>query len=96
MFSKCIDCFSGCSTTHNMLLVIIDISSMIMTCIVLKHSMIALGSGRIDKYLRVGIRNVVDTVVVMEFKRSDATHVIANNSTFLPNNCKCYVMYFFF
>jgi hypothetical protein len=77
-----------------MLLGIIDISSMIMTCVFFKHSMITLGSGRIDKYLRVGIRNVVDIVVVVEFKRSDATPIIANNSTFLPNNSKCCVMCF--
>jgi hypothetical protein len=58
--------------------------------------MMALGSGRIDKYLYVGIRNVVDTVVVVEFKRSDATLVIVNNSILLANNCKCCVMYLFF
>ncbi len=79
MFSKCIGCFSGCSTTHNMLLVIIDISSMIMTCVFLKQIMITFGSWRIDKYLHVGIWNVVDSVMVVEFKRSNATPVIANN-----------------
>jgi hypothetical protein len=93
MFSRCIDCFIHCSTSH-MLLIIIDISSMIMTCAFLRCSMTLLNSGRIDKYLHVGIQNAMCTIMAVELKWNVATHVVLNNNTFLPSNWKCYVMYF--
>ncbi len=55
MFSRFIDCFSCFSITHNMLMVIIDVSSMTMTCAFLKCFMILLGSRSMDKYFHVGI-----------------------------------------
>ncbi len=94
MFSRCIDCFNHCSTTHNMLVVIIDILSMIMTCAFFKRSMTTLVSRRIDKYPRVGIWNIVCTVVVVEFKWNVIVHIVANNSTFLSSNYNYFVMYF--
>ncbi len=94
MFSKCIHYFNYCSTTHNMLLVIINISSTIMTCVFLKHFMIFPILGMMDKYLCVGIRNPLCIMVIMEFKWNVATPMVVDSSTFLPNNWKFCVMYF--
>jgi len=93
MFSRCIDCFSHCSTLH-MLLIIIYISSMIMTFAFFRCSMTLLDSGRIKKYLHVGIQNAMHTIMIVELKWNVATHVILNNNIFWPSNWKCYVMYF--
>jgi hypothetical protein len=64
MLSKCIHYFNCCSTTHNMLLVIINISSMIMTCAFLKRSMTFISLGRMEKYLHIGIRNALCIIVI--------------------------------
>jgi hypothetical protein len=93
MFLKCIDCSSRCSTTH-ILLVIIDISSMIMTCVFFRCFMTLLGSKRMDKYFHVGIWNVLCMLMVVGFKQSAITFVITDNSAFFPSNWKCCVMYF--
>jgi hypothetical protein len=69
MFSNCIDWFSHCSTTHNLLLVIIDILLMIMTCLFLRCSMTLLGSWRMDKYLCVKIQNAMCAVVGAQLLR---------------------------
>ncbi len=83
MFSNCIGWFSHCSTTHNLLLVIIDILLMIMTCLFfLRCSMTLLGSWRMDKYLCVKIQNAMCTVIAIEFKQSVITLVVADNSIF--------------
>jgi hypothetical protein len=73
-------------------MVIIDISSMTMTCAFLKCSMILLGSRRMDKYLHVGIWNVVCIVMAVEFKWSAITPMVVHNNAFLPSNWK-HVMY---
>jgi hypothetical protein len=93
LFSRFIDCFSCCSIEHKILMVIIDISSMTMTCAFLKCSMILLGSRRMDKYLHVGIWNVVCIVMAVEFKWSAITPMVVNNNAFLPSNWK-HVIYF--
>jgi len=82
MFSRFIDCFNCCSITHNMLMVIIDVSSMTMTCAFFKCSMILLGSRRMDKYFHVGTWNVVCILMVVEFKWNATTPMVVNNNTF--------------
>jgi hypothetical protein len=93
MFSTCIVCFRCCSIAHNMLLVIIDISSMMMTFVNLSFSMTLWGLGRIDKYPCVGMWNAVYTIIIMVLKQSATTFVIVDNNTFLPCTWKCCVMY---
>lgn len=93
MFSRFIDCFSCCSITHNMLMVIIDVSSITMTCAFLKCSMILLGSRRMDKYFHVETWNVVCILMVVEFKWNATTPMVVNN-TFCPSNWKFCVIYF--
>jgi len=96
MFSRCIDCFSHCSTTHNLLLVIIDILLMIMTCLFLKCSMTLLGSWRMDMYFYVKIQNAMCTVIAIDLKQCVITLVVIdNNSIFLPSNWKFCVVYNF-
>jgi hypothetical protein len=95
MFSRCIDCFSHCSTTHNLLLVIIDILLMIMTCLFLRCSMTLLGSWTMDKYPCVKIQNAMCVVVVIELKQNVITLVVTDNNIFLPSNWKCCVVYNF-
>jgi hypothetical protein len=68
MFLKCIHYFNYSSTTHNMLLVIINISSTIMTHAFLKHFMLFLRLGMLDKYLCVEIQNALCIIVIMELK----------------------------
>lgn len=93
MFSRFIDWFSCCSITHNMLMVIIDVSPMTMTCAFLKCSMILLGSRRMDKYFHVETWNVVCILMVVEFKWNATTPMVVNN-TFCPSNWKFCVIYF--
>lgn len=95
MLSKCIHYFNCCSTRHNMLLVIINISPMIMTCVFLKHFMTFLSLGRMENYLHVEIRNALCIIVIMELKWNVATPMVVDSNTFLPNNWKCCVMYFY-
>jgi len=53
-----------------------------------------LGLGRMDKYLHVGIQNVVCTIVVVELKQSVVALLIVDNNTFLSSNWKHCVIYF--
>ncbi len=75
MFSTCVACFKHCSTMHNMLLVIIDISSMTMTFVDLSFSLTLWGSRRTSKYSHVGMRNAVCVVNTEALKKSATTHV---------------------
>ncbi len=94
MFSKCIHYFNYCLTTHNMLLIIINISSTIMTYVFLKHFITFLSLRRMDKYLHVGIWNALCIIMIMELKWNVIAPMVVDSNAFFPNNWKCCVMYF--
>jgi len=79
-----IACFKHCSTAQNMLLIILDISSIMTTFAILTFSMTLLSLGKIDKYPCTGMQNVVCTVIDVEHKQSVVMLVIVDKNMFLP------------
>lgn len=80
VFSRHIVYLEHSSTVHNMLLVIIDISSMMMTFVDLSFCMTLWGS----KYPCVAMQNAMCIVVAMELKQNVVMLIVTNNNTFLP------------
>jgi hypothetical protein len=76
--------FKHCSTTQNMLLVIMDISFIMMTFANFNFSMTLLGIGRIDKYPHTRMQNVVCTIIVVEHKQSVVVPIVVDNNKFVP------------
>jgi hypothetical protein len=68
---------------HNMLLVIIDISSMMMTFVDLNFCMTLRSSKGKNKYPCVAMQNAVCIVVAMEFKQNVVMPIVTNSNTFL-------------
>jgi len=68
---------------HNMLLVIIDISSMMMTFVDLNFCMTLRSSKGKNKYPCVVMQNAVCIVVAMEFKQNVVMPIVTNSNTFL-------------
>jgi len=89
-----IACFKHCSTTQNMLLIILGISSIMTTFAIFTFSMTLLSSGKIDKYPCTGMRNAVCTVIDVEHKQSVVMLVVVDKNMSFPRVWKCCVMNF--
>jgi hypothetical protein len=84
VFSRHIVYLKHSSTMHNMLLIIIDISSMMMTFVDLKFCMTLWGSKGTNKYPCVAMQNAMCNVVAMELKQNVVLPIVTNSNTFLP------------
>ncbi len=66
-----IACFKCCSTTQNLLLIIMDISSRMTTFAIFSFSMTLISSRKIDKYPCTRMQNAVCTIIDVEHKQGD-------------------------
>jgi hypothetical protein len=80
-----IACFKHCSTTQNMLLVILGISSIMTTFAIFTFSMTLLSLGKIDKYPCTRMRNAVCTVIDVEHKQSVVMLVVVDKNMSFPH-----------
>lgn len=84
VFSKHIVYLKRNSTMHNMLLVIIDISSMMLTFVDSRFGMTLWGSKGTNKYPCVAMQNTTCIVVAMALKQNLVMLIVTNSNTFLP------------
>ncbi len=77
-----IACFKRCSTAQNLLLIIMNISSIMTTFAIFNFSLTLISSRKIDKYPCTGMRNAMCIIIVVEHKQNVVMLVVADNNIF--------------